>query len=135
MNLGNEVSSDDDFIFIEATTQGTKVSTFDEVFNGTSAVCLIKPKGMTIDEWTTALDETRNYLGRPYDNLFDLKSDLEINCVELIRLALQTMPNYESRFANFEKLLAKKKKLTPQMFLECPDFEVVFEVTKRSRVG
>lgn len=131
MNLEDEVKTDDDYIFIEAVRVGIKESSFIDVFTGVESVALIKPKYMTIDEWTLALDRARCYLGRPYDNLFDLKNDLEINCVELVRLALQGIPNYDQKFANFEKLVAKKKKLTPQMFAECSDFEIVYKTNSK----
>ena len=39
-------------------------------------------------------------------------------------------PDYYTNFANFEKLIAERKNLTPQMFYECPDFEVVFEIRR-----
>lgn len=130
MNLEDEVKSDDDFRLIEATGSGVHFSTFEEVFPPTYAVALIKPKGMTVEEWTECMDNAKNYLGRPYDNLFDLKNTLEINCVELVRIALQALPDYSTRFANFEKLLNKEKKLTPQMFAECSDFEVVLKLKR-----
>jgi hypothetical protein len=38
------------------------------------------------------------------------------------------LPDYEVRFRRFEDLIQKRKNLTPQMFYECDDFEVVFEV-------
>lgn len=130
MNLEDEVKSDDDFRFIEATGAGTHYSDFQQVFGTADAVALIKPKNMSVEEWTAALDNLKVYLGTPYDNLFNLKSTLEINCVELIRLALKATPDYETRFANFERMVSKKKKLTPQMFLECKDFEVVYEIIR-----
>lgn len=128
MNLEDEVETDSDFRFIEASTTGTQYSTFDDVFTGVDSVALIKPKNMTLDEWTSTLEQAKTYLGRPYDNLFNLKSDFEINCVELIRLALFSLPDYHYKFAEFEKTIAKKKRLTPDMFLECSDFEVIYEI-------
>ena len=130
MNLEDEVKTDDDFMFIEATGDGTHVSKFTQVFDNVDAVALIVPKNMTIDEWTDALDRAKTYLGRPYDNLFDLKSDLEINCVELVRLALEGIPNYSEKFSDFERMIAKKKKLTPDMFANCADFEVVYTIKR-----
>ncbi len=124
MNLEDEVNSDDDFRLIEATTHGTKFSTFEQVFNGLNAASLIKPHSMTAEEWTACMDAAKVHLGKPYDNLFNVKNDLEINCVELVRLALMALPDYSTRFANFEKLLAKKRILTPSMFAECQDFHV-----------
>lgn len=130
MNLEDEVKTDDDFRFIEATGAGTHYSNFEEIFSKVDAVALIKPKHMTIEEWTIALDRAKTYLGVPYDNLFNLKNALEINCAELIRLALQGLPDYDTKFASFEKMVAKKKKITPDMFANCPDFEVVYYITK-----
>lgn len=130
MNLEDEVQSPEDFRLIEATGEGVHYSTFDEVFKYPYAIALIKPKSMTIEEWTTCLDNAKIYLGRPYDNLFNLKNDLEINCVELVHRALQALPDYATRFAAFEKLLQKKKKLTPQMFADCSDFEVVLKIKR-----
>lgn len=130
MNLEDVVKTEDDFRFIEATGLGVHYSVFGAVFDHVDAVALIKPKHMTMDEWTAALDSAKLYLGCPYDNLFDLKSSLEVNCVELIRLALQGIPDYDVKFANFEKMIASKKKLTPDMFHECPDFEIVYTIKR-----
>lgn len=130
MNLEDEVKYDGDFRFIEATGKGTHYSTYEEVFTGVDAVALIKPKNMPIEEWTRALDDMKIYLGRPYDNLFDLKNNLEINCVELIKLALEKTPDYHIRFAEFEKMARKKKKLTPDMFVQCSDFEVIYKIKR-----
>lgn len=130
MNLEDTVKTDDDYMFIEATGAGTHYSGYKDVFNKVDAVALVKPKNISIEDWTKALDKLKVYLGRPYDNLFDLKSNLEINCVELIRLALEETPNYSQNFAEFEKLVAKKKKLTPDMFVQCPDFEIVYRIKR-----
>ena len=130
MNLEDEVNTDADFRFIEATDRGVHFSTFDEVFTTVDSVALIVPSSMSITEWTRALDKAKTYLGRPYDNLFDLANDLEINCVELIRLALSETKDYLVNFAEFEKMVKSKKKLTPDMFINCSDFKVVYELRK-----
>lgn len=127
MNLEDEVKSDNDFRLIEATGVGVHYSTFESVFPPTSDVALLLPKNVSPEEWTAALDKAKVYLGRPYDNLFDLKNSLEINCVELVRLALQQLPDYSTKFAEFEKMVTKYNKITPDMFMECSDFEVVFK--------
>jgi hypothetical protein len=41
------------------------------------------------------------------------------------------IPNYNTRFAEFEKMVAKKKRLTPDMFVDCSDFEVVYKIRRR----
>ena len=128
MNMEDTALTDDDFRFVEATTHGTKYSTFKMITDDIDAIALLKPKSMTVAEWTVALDSVNKLIGSPYDNLFDLSNTEEINCVELIRIALQSVPGYETRFAAFEEMCHRYKSITPQMFLECPDFEVVLEI-------
>lgn len=130
VNLEDEVKNDNDFRLIEATGAGVHYSTFSFVFDTVQSVALLAPKNVSIEEWTAALDKTKMYLGVPYDNLFNLKNTLEINCVELIYLAIKEIPDYKSKFSNFEKLALRKKKLTPQMFVDCDDFEIVWVVKK-----
>jgi hypothetical protein len=130
MNLEDGVSSDADFRFVEAVAEGVKYSTFEEVF-ACNAVALLKPKAMRLEEFTAVLDKAAaQYAGRPYDNLFDLASDSNLSCVELIRDILKQEPNYATDFANLEAMIAAKKNLTPQMFYDCPDFELAFEMRK-----
>jgi Permuted papain-like amidase enzyme, YaeF/YiiX, C92 family len=131
MNTEDEVKTDDDFRFIEATGDGTHYSTLEDVLDGIESISLLKPKSMTVAEWTLCLDKAKTYLGLPYDNLFDLVNDEEINCVELVRNALMALPDYETRFAAFEAIVKKEKgKLTPTMFAECPDFEIVYTIKR-----
>jgi hypothetical protein len=129
MNLENEVTEEKDFRLIEATGIGVHYTPFDQVFNCHS-VALLKPKGLTLTEWTEIMDKARTELGKPYDTLFDLKSDKELSCVELVRISLQALPDYNTKFANFEKLIKKYKNLHPQMFRDCSDFEVVYEIKR-----
>ena len=131
MNLEDVVTSDADYRFIEATGNGTHYSDFPEITHDVDAVCLLKPISMTLAEWTACLDQAKTLLGRPYDNLFNLVNAEEINCVELVRRALQALPDYETRFAAFEKIIQKKKgKLTPQMLVDCTDFHIFWEVRR-----
>lgn len=129
MNLEDEVKTDSDFIFAEAIGSGVKISHFDEIAD-VNGIVLLKPRNLTIDKWTAIFDIAKENMGRPYDNLFDLKSDKELSCVELVRDCLQGDPDYATNFAEFEKLIAKRKNLTPQMYYDCPDFEVVWEVRR-----
>lgn len=128
MNLENE-NDGSQFKLIEAISKGVVETDFDEVFDCHS-VALLKPKSMSIQQWTTVLDKAKSELGKPYDSLFDLKSDSSLSCVELVRTSLSAEPNYANDFANFEKMIKRSRNLTPQMFYDCPDFEVVFEIRK-----
>lgn len=130
MNLEDEVKSDADFRLVEATRAGVNYAKFDEVF-ATNSVVLLKPRNMPVSDWTTVLDNAKSHLGKPYDTLYDLSSDNALSCVELVRVALQATPNYDKHFFHFEALISKSRNLTPQMFYDCPDFEVVYEVRKK----
>lgn len=131
MNLEDEVASPEDFRLIEAVGVGTKYSTLDEILVDVDSIALLKPVSMTLDDWTAAMDRAKQYLYTPYDTLFDLKTDYKISCVELIRLAMQAVPDYGLKFANFEKMIADNRNLTPQMFLDCPDFHIVYEIRNK----
>lgn len=142
MNLEDEVRSDSDFrivemdegisltarerYLIEAVGSGVVINPFEKVFNVHRAA-LMKPKKMTLDEWRTVLDTAKQQLGKPYDTLFNIADARALSCVELVRVILQAQPNYEENFANFERLIKKYGNLTPQMYYDCGDFEVVFE--------
>lgn len=130
MNLEDEVKDDNDFLLIEAIGKGVSISHFASVFDCNS-VALLKPKNMSVDRWTAVLDRAKTNVGKGYDNLFDLKSDKEMSCVELVRNALQADPDYDSNFAEFERMIRESKNLTPQMFYDCSDFEVVYEIRRR----
>lgn len=128
MNLEDTVNTDADYRFIEATGRGVHYSDFNDAFDSqTGSVALLKPKCMTLAKWTKAMDKAKTELGKPYDTLFDLSNDQSLSCVELVRSALQGLPNYETDFANFEAMIKKYKNLDPQMFYECEDFEIVWE--------
>lgn len=129
MNLEDEVNDINDFRLIEATGAGVHYSPFNKVFECHSVV-LLRPKNMTLENWTTVMDKAKNQLGKKYDTLFNLKSDKELSCVELIRVALQSLPDYETRFAHFEKMINENKNLHPQMFYDCEDFCIEYEVRK-----
>jgi hypothetical protein len=130
MNVeGDEPVLDSDFKLIEATGKGVHYSTFMQVFDCDS-VALLKPKNMTLEDWTTALDEARKQNGKPYDNLFDLMDETHLSCVELVRDALLKVPGYAEKFPHFEAMISKERNLTPQMYYDCPDFEIVWEVKR-----
>jgi len=127
MNLEGPVVNDDDFRLVEATGKGVHLSTFEEVFD-CDRVCLLRPKGYDATDWIDAMDALLQNQGKPYDNLFNLADDTSVSCVELVRDALMAAPDYAANFAAFERDIAKRKNLIPQMFRDCPDFEVVIEL-------
>lgn len=127
LNLENTVKTDADFRLVEAIGSGTQLSPFSLVFQ-VHGVALLKPKNMSAEYWTMVMDKALSEVGKPYDTLFDLANDNALSCVELVRTALMAEPDYEKNFANFEAMIKSDKNLTPQMYYDCPDFEVVYEV-------
>lgn len=125
MNVEDEVQSDSDFRLVEAIGTGVQYTPFEKVFDVDAAV-LLRPKNMSMTDWTAVFDSVKNDIGKPYDTLFDLKNDSAMSCVELVRTSLKKLPDYEQRFAHFEALIKKRKNLSPQMFYDCDDFEVAF---------
>ena len=128
MNVDNEVKIGrwKSFMFMEATNAGVHWSSFNNVFN-CDKVCLLKPKNLTIDEQTKVIDKMLTQHGKKYDNLFDLADESRLSCVELVRIALQADPDYAKDFSELEKQISKVGNLTPQMYRDCEDFEVVIE--------
>ena len=127
MNVEDEVKTDNDYRIIQATGKGVGYASFDETFD-VNSIAILKPKKMSVEHWTLILERAAEDLGKPYDSLVQLNDNREINCVELVRNALMAEPNYEIDFANFEAMIKKSYNLSPQMFYECPDFEVVYEI-------
>ena len=124
-----EVEDWDKFKFIEATSIGVHFSKFMEVFNCDS-VCLLKPKSLTHSEWNDVIDGLLEQNGKQYDDLFDLSDTSYVSCVELVLDALRKDPDYNNDFAQLEAMINKVGNLTPQMYRDCSDFEVVLEIRR-----
>lgn len=125
MNLENEVTFYEDFRLVEATSKGVHYSYFDQVFD-CDRVCILRPKGVQLDDWNLVMDSLRLQIGKKYDSVYDFKRDNRLSCTELVRTALKVLPNYYDRFSEFEKLFNKKKRILPDDFLNCSDFEVIY---------
>jgi hypothetical protein len=126
MNTEDKVVNDTDFRFVEAIGSGVQYATFEEVM-AVNSIVLLKPKNLSADEWAAVLEKAYKDVGKPYDTFFDLHQSSKLSCVELVRDALMAEPNYSTDFANFEAMVQKYNRVTPQMFYDCPDFEVVYE--------
>jgi len=131
MNVDNE--SDEmlwnKFKLIEATNKGVHYSTFMEVFD-CDAVCLLQPSNISQEELNYVIEGLLNQHGYHYDDLFDLSDKTRVSCVELVLNALKKSPNYDTDFAEFDKMINKVGNLTPQMYLDCPDFKKILEIRR-----
>jgi len=122
----------DEYKFVEATAKGVHYSTFDHVFS-CDHVCLLSPKNMTKEDWTKVIDSLVQYDGRPYDDLFDLADASKVSCVELVLNAFKGNEKYNEFFPNLERELNKGYQLLPQMFIDCGDFEIEYEIENGPR--
>lgn len=127
MNCDNitDPNSRDGFKFIEATASGVNYATFDEVFECDN-VCLLSPFYIDNKEWTKVIDALTQEIGTPYDDLFDLTDASRKSCVEVVLDALKAA-NYEKEFAKLDAMIKQEGNLVPQMFRDCPDFQVAIE--------
>lgn len=129
LNVEESVKDVEDFKLVEATGSGVHYSKFNEVFDCDS-VCLLKPKGFTSEDWTETFDDVLKNLGKPYDVFFNIYDEGKLSCVELVRNALMSADDYSKNFSDFENMIKKTKNLTPDMFYNCKDFEVILEIRR-----
>lgn len=128
MNIeGDDPRADEDFRLQEATRVGVHYSTFMQVFD-CDCVALLVPKGFTPAEWTEVMDGLKSENGRAYDTLFDLSSAEQVSCIEMVRVALQKLPDYAQRFPKLEAMIQAAGNLTPQMAYDCGEFDVFLEI-------
>lgn len=134
MNIEKNVVADatqlSAFRFMEATAPGVHPSKFEDVMDS-DAIVLLRPKYYTKEEMTAAVDKMISEDGLPYDDLFDICSDKEVSCIEAVRTALMSLPEYALRMRVFEWMIKSEgNALTPQMAYDCPDFEVELEIRR-----
>lgn len=130
MNVEGDLNGHVGFKLIEATGKGVHFSTFMEVFDCDSVV-LLTPKGLTAEQWTKVLDTVKAQFGKPYDDLFDIMSDSNVSCVEMVYWGLKSLPDYEQRFPKLIAAIENSgNNLTPQMLYDTGELEVAFEVRR-----
>jgi hypothetical protein len=116
-----------DIQILEAVGQGVKFSEFWDVLNCDSIV-LLKPKNYTEDEFDWAMRHAKAYIGRPYDNVFNIHSDKNLSCVEYVyRSLLNADP---SGLPGLVEWVDRTNNLTPDMIYECGDFDVELEIRR-----
>jgi hypothetical protein len=127
MNL--DVGNPDDkegFKLMEATNAGVHYSSFEEVF-GCDNICIIEPKNMNAQEWVLVMKELATQLGKSYDDFFDINDESHVSCVEMCLESLKASPTFEQDFPNLSAMIKKVGNLTPQMYRDCLDFNVIYE--------
>lgn len=130
MNVEGDLAGHLGYQLIEATGVGVHYSTFMEVFDCDS-VALLSPRGVPLEEWTKVLDEVKTDLGKGYDTLFDISTDANVSCVEMVYWGLKALPDFEQRFPKLVALISERgNNLTPQMLYDTGELEIIFEVRR-----
>ena len=125
LDVGNP-DSDTGFKLMEATNAGVHYSSFEEVF-GCDNICIIQPKNMDLKEWQHVMQELATQLGKQYDDFFNINDESHVSCVEMCLESLKASPTFEADFPHLNEMIKKVGNLTPQMYRECLDFNIVYE--------
>lgn len=118
-----------DFRFMEAIKKGVIYSNWFKVFDCDS-ICILKPKYYTQEEFDSCVSSIYDDLGKQYDKRLNVHDMSQMSCVELARERMLHLPDYHEKMRVFEYMIKNEKNLTPQMFRDCPDFEVVLEIKR-----
>lgn len=132
MNIEDvQVGTRDDLKLYESIGLGVTSTPFDKVFD-VDSVALLKPKKAEGFTWDLVLKEAREDVEKkvPYDGNFNLLDETKMSCVEYVRHCLRQEWGYGYRFKNFERMVKKYKQITPDMYYDCGDFEIVYEIRK-----
>lgn len=119
----------DDFKFIEAIGKGVVCNDWHDTMN-VDRICILKPKYYTQEEFDSCVTEIYDEIGKKYDKRFKYNDPKNRSCVEIARERMIHLPDYFTKMRVFEYMIQNEKNLTPQMFRDCPDFEVVLEIKR-----
>lgn len=119
--------------FIEAVAKGVQEAHFDEVLN-VDAVAVLAPAFVSPQEWEElsgrVIEKAKAQLGKKYDTIFNIADEDQLSCIELMRVVLMEVPNYETKFRDFEETIKLYKNVTPEMLYRSKSFVVVWEVRR-----
>jgi len=103
---------------VEAVTAGVKVSSFEKA-GSSDALAALRPRISKSDKLRAILDALQ-HLGKPYDYNFDLATDNELVCSELVYKAYQRARGIELRATTFNG----RSLLSPNAICEKYDAEL-----------
>jgi uncharacterized protein YycO len=124
INIEYDSKDRSQFKIFEAIASGVKRNRFEDVFNADKA-CLLRVRGFDSQFVSDAIKAyLEAQLGKKYDTTFNLSSDKRLSCVELIYNALK---HAGYPLTSLHDLICEYKNLTPDMYYECREFEIVYE--------
>ena len=122
-----EISKDNRLEIIESIGIGVVKSNYYRAFN-VDSICVLKPKYMNDEEMEFANDLAVKYIGALYDTGFNLNDDIRLSCAELVFRSISRTKPYA--LPGLNTMIKRLGNLTPQMFYECGDFEVLLEIRR-----
>lgn len=125
INTDDEMKNPFGLKIYESISEGAIESPFWKVILCDGLV-LLKPRWVKEENWDKINEVLKRQDGLPYDIFARYKDPSEINCCErVVRAILDVQPDALPALCHMMKRYGN---LTPQMLLECGDFEVVYEV-------
>jgi uncharacterized protein YycO len=119
------IEDDGSLDIIESTGSGVNRVNYYKALT-VDSLAILKPKFISDEQMEFANEYAKNYIGHVYDNRFNLKDDNELSCVELVyRCLMKVNPN---GLPKLNKRIKMNGNLSPQMFYDCGDFDVVYEI-------
>ena len=122
VNVEASTERDCDLKIIEAVGSGVRIARFWDVLNCDKVVLL--DANLDDSEWNKVSDLIRGVVGRKYDTRFKINDSMEFSCVELPYWAIKSVK--PEAVKNLTKMIEKSGNLTPDMYLESEDFEVIY---------
>lgn len=110
---------------IESVGKGVVRTNYYRALN-VDSICILKPKHFCEDEVENANDLAVKYIGSLYDTSFNIYDDNRLSCVELAYRCLSRVKNHG--LPGLNTMVRRMGNLTPQMFYDCGDFEIVYEI-------
>lgn len=125
-----DLDPEDEYEFVEATSLGVNPSSFEYALGKAKKVCILRFKNYQTNVIKLGVEHVRKNIGKGYDFGFNLSDSSKMTCVELVWDLIKTFPDYEEKCKFLKFLIEYEGQLTPQMFRDCPDLEVVLEIKK-----
>ena len=113
----------DDGHVYEAVGEGVIKTTVEEFLEGRKKIAIARP-GLDGEQAHTATEYAKSHLGKPYDGVFDYKSNNEFYCSELVAKACHAAdPKFQ---APMGKIFGKEA-VSPDIWRKTPGIEVVHD--------
>lgn len=126
-HIFTELSTGHELKIVESIGKGVVKSNFYRALN-VDSICVLKPKYLSEEEMETANELAVKYIGALYDTCFNINDDSRLSCAELVYRSLSRTKPYG--IPGLNTMIRRLGNLTPQMFYDCGDFEILLEIRR-----